>query len=233
MRAQVRGLQHPPEEEEEGQATCEPNGISFKIEVLSILGPLSKLRQEEKALRSSGAELVEPYSVDWSRASPEKWSFDAITGPGSYFFKFPPEIMEVEGPLREGEKRLKEAPSDFEGMMYQSNMKDWPLDQQRYKLVKRTGSGYSFTPGAGGDFTFVQAKYMALERHDKISMAPDEHTERMSFRGQRLGKPCHPGRGQGVCDVPHIKIIGEIHPNDARLHSAHSNLLLLDRFQSR
>ena len=75
------------------------------------------------------------------------------------FARFPPEFLEVEGPLKDGEKKLKTAPHDFEGMMYQTNMKDWPADQQRYKLVKRTGSGYSFTPGTSPDFTFMQAAH--------------------------------------------------------------------------
>ena len=93
--------------------------------------------------------------------------------------------------------------------------KDWPKDQQKYDLIKRTESGYRFKPGSEPNFTFVQAKYMAIKPHSEIGeFERDAFTDKMHFRGQRLAAACHPGRGQGVCDVPHIKLIGEIHPND-------------------
>lgn len=191
---------------------CVPQGVSDAFTSLNIR--FMRKKKEEKALRSAGAELSEPFAIDWTKARPENWKFESTTGPGSYFFKFEPEIDDVKGPISDGEKKLKSRPENYEGMMYQTSMKDWPADQQSYKLVKRTGSGYSFTAGQSENFTYVQAKYQALERYDRVSLDPDPYTDSMSFRRQRLGKPCHPGRGQGICDVPHIKIIGEIHPND-------------------
>ena len=44
----------------------------------------------------------------------------------------------------------------------QKTWQEWPADQQSYKLVKRTGSGYSFTAGQSNNFTYVQAIVLAL-----------------------------------------------------------------------
>lgn len=192
---------------------CVPAAIKeYQFPSLNIR--FTRKKKEEKALRSAGAELDLPFEIDWSTAKRENWKFESLTGPGCYFFKFQPEIEQISGSIAEGEAKLKSQPELYEGMMYQTNMKDWPSDQQNYKLVKRTGSGYRFTPEQPPSFTFLEAKYQALEHHSKITLDPDQYTDGMTFRGQRLGKACHPGRGQGVCDVPHIKIIGEIHPND-------------------
>ncbi|CAE7748895.1 DEK1 [Symbiodinium pilosum] len=145
----------------------------------------------------------------------QNWQYEEIVGPGSFFFKFQPVIEKVNGPIQEGREKLKQSPSDFEGLMYQTNMTEWPKEHQKYDLVKRTGSGYRFKPGTEPNFTFVQAKYVAIRPHTEIGdFDRDAYTDKMTFRGQKLAKACHPGRGQGVCDVPHIKLIGEIHPND-------------------
>eukprot|EP00913_Durusdinium_trenchii_P016012 g15049.t1 len=196
---------------------CVPAAIKeYQFPSLNIR--FTRKKKEEKALRSAGAELDLPFEIDWSTAKRENWKFESLTGPGRYFFKFQPEIEQISGSIAEGEAKLKSQPELYEGMMYQTNMKD--LRWLNYKLVKRTGSGYRFTPEQPPSFTFLEAKYQALEHHSKITLDPDQYTDGMTFRGQRLGKACHPGRGQGVCDVPHIKIIGEIHPNEPRLRRA-------------
>ena len=119
--------------------------------------------------------------------------------PGSFFFKFQPVIEKVNGPIQEGREKLKQSPSDFEGLMYQTNMTEWPKEHQKYDLVKRTGSGYRFKPGTEPNFTFVQAKYVAIRPHTEIGdFDRDAYTDKMTFRGQKLAKACHPGRGQGV-----------------------------------
>ncbi|CAE7791797.1 DEK1 [Symbiodinium sp. CCMP2456] len=193
--------------------TTGTDGKGFEFSFANIRA--MRRKREEKALRSAGSELSEPYTIDWSKARSTNWQFEEVKGPGSFFYKFAPVIDKVQGPIEEGRTKLRERPSEFEGLMYQSNMVDWPKDQQKYDLIKRTESGYRFKPGTEPNFTFVQAKYMALKPHSEIGeFERDAFTDKMHFRGQRLAAACHPGRGQGVCDVPHIKLIGEIHPND-------------------
>lgn len=193
--------------------TTGTDGKGFEFSFANIRA--MRRKREEKAVRSAGSELSEPYTIDWSKARSTNWQFEEVKGPGSFFYKFAPVIDKVQGPIEEGRTKLRERPSEFEGLMYQTNMVDWPKDQQKYDLIKRTESGYRFKPGSEPNFTFVQAKYMAIKPHSEIGeFERDAFTDKMHFRGQRLAAACHPGRGQGVCDVPHIKLIGEIHPND-------------------
>jgi len=125
-----------------------------------------------------------------------------------------PTMDEVMGTIAEGEAKLKERPDLYEGLKYQSNCKEWPDETQRYSLILRSGSGFTVKPTANGTFTYLQAKYLALEHHEKIKHVADAHTDKMTYQGKRLGQARHPGRGHGVLDVPHIKLVGSIHPND-------------------
>mmetsp|Transcript_27468 Transcript_27468/g.63993 ORF Transcript_27468/g.63993 Transcript_27468/m.63993 type:complete len:505 (-) Transcript_27468:57-1571(-) len=188
------------------------DGGGYELRIGSIR--LARRKREEKALRSTGAELSQPFQIDWAKARTDNWQYEELAGPGSFFFKFQPSIDKVDGPIEDGIAKLKQSPSEYEGLMYQTSMKGWPKEHQKYQLVKRTGSGYRFKPGAENNFTFIQAKYLALKHHTEIEFQKDAHTDKLTFRNQKLGSACHPGRGQGVCDVPHIKLIGEIHPND-------------------
>ncbi|CAL1162657.1 unnamed protein product [Cladocopium goreaui] len=167
-----------------------------------------------KAQRSPGAQKIAPAKIDWSGAKNEKWQFDAITGPGSFTYKTKPKINKRQGSISEGINRVKKNPQLYEGVHFQTEMKNWPVDQQSYDLILRSGSGYRFLAGQSPNFTFIQAKYFALTPYDEIRMTPDDYTDSMSYKGHKCGKPLHPGRGQGLCDVPHIQLIGDVHPED-------------------
>ncbi|CAK9017147.1 Calpain-2 catalytic subunit (Calcium-activated neutral proteinase 2) (CANP 2) (Calpain M-type) (Calpain-2 large subunit) (Millimolar-calpain) (M-calpain) [Durusdinium trenchii] len=166
-----------------------------------------------KAVRSVGALKTAPATVDWSQAKQHKWQFDALNGPGQYTYKKPPKINKVTGPISEGINKVKKNPQLYLGILFQTDMKGWPEDQQRYDLVLRNGSGYQFVAGQA-HFTFIQANYRALKPYNEISLEPDQYTDKMSYGGYRCGKPLHPGRGQGLCDLPNIKLIGDVHPDD-------------------
>ncbi|CAE7664827.1 DEK1 [Symbiodinium pilosum] len=97
-------------------------------------------------------------------------------------------------------------------------MTGWKEEEQKYKLIKRRPDvRVHFETGKSEDFTFVQASYLALKHHKDIQaiFRRDAHTDQMTFRKQKL-EAHHPGRLQGLCDMPGIKLLGEIHPNDIR-----------------
>jgi len=130
----------------------------------------------------------------------------------SYSYHHEPTIEEKCEPISKGIAQLKEDPELSDGLFYQSNMVEWPEDQQKYHLVKRTGSGFQFKPQPGGGFTWVQAEYEALAK--EVEPKPDMFTDSMSFGGYALPEPRLPGRGMGCNDVPSIKLIDHAHPRD-------------------
>jgi hypothetical protein len=144
------------------------------------------------------------------------WKFPSTEYNGSYTFDDRPQKVEVHGTINEGIKEVKAHPELYDGLLYQTNMKDWPEDQQNYTLVKRTGSGFAVREQPNGGWTWVKVKYQALRPN--VDVDPDEYTEKMGdvwgYQRQRLGKPLLPGRGQGCADVPSLKIIGQCEPFD-------------------
>merc|ERR1719379_2626082 len=38
--------------------------------------------------------------------------------------------------------------------------------------------------------------------------------DKLRYKGEKLGKPLRPGRGDGCADVPSISVIGDVDPND-------------------
>jgi len=167
-----------------------------------------------KMLASAGAARDEPRELDWSHADASKWEYPECEYGGQMsYFKDPVFVEGVE--LDKGLALLKSHPDAYDGIIYQTSMTDWPVDQQKYKLVKRTGAGFSVKgKSRGAGFTYIEAKYQALP--SDVDVAPDEYTDSVldNFQGQKLGTPMMPGRGQGCVDNPGLKIIGDVDPND-------------------
>ena len=122
----------------------------------------------------------------------------------------------------------------YEALFYQTSMTEWPDDQQHFTLIKRKPkTGMKITFDLQGPFTYVQAKYQALASAESVPVVPDNHTDTLlaGYKGYRLAEPlrsfamshqnmfhlqtlCRPGRGQGCADVPGLKIMANIDPND-------------------
>merc|ERR1711871_1040789 len=102
-------------------------------------GRLMKKPAAQKLQRSAGAARSAPRVIDFSKADPSKWSFPVTEYDGKFSFFSEPVKEEVTGQISEGLEKLKKDPAAYEGYLYQSNMKDWPADQQKYTLIKRTG----------------------------------------------------------------------------------------------
>mmetsp|Transcript_95964 Transcript_95964/g.248142 ORF Transcript_95964/g.248142 Transcript_95964/m.248142 type:complete len:526 (+) Transcript_95964:60-1637(+) len=168
---------------------------------------------EEKVRRSAGATLSQPYKTDWSLAKDEHWVYpDKMFT--SYTFLLQPQFEEYAGSIKEGKKKLMAEPTKYQGLKYQTNMGDWPEEAQKYQLLLRHGSGFEpKTVKANGQFTFVEAIYQRLPPQVNMDNK-DKYTDSMTYQGKQLGPPRHPGRGHGCVDVPHLKVIGDIHPND-------------------
>jgi len=162
-----------------------------------------------------------PKKIDWNEANaPEHWTYPQSSFDGSYSHSAGKdvELREIKNDkdkdgIQGGLKTLKNSKEKYEGMFYQTDMINWPVDQQVYTLVKRTGSGFKVT-SSSGPFTFVQSQFATLRKD--VSSKPDEHTDTVlaAYLGQRLGTPVCPGRAQGVGDVPGLKIIGDADPGD-------------------
>ena len=164
---------------------------------------------------NGGQELSNP---GWD---PTKWRFREHAFSGGTRNISLGEKLEESGPVAEGVTALKTHPDEFIAVYYQSDMVSWPEDQQKYTLISRKGTeGFEPTDVApDGWMTIVLAEY---ERLPPISDYPtdaiDAFTDSMSYQGVKLhhadNKPLAPGRGQGICDVPALKLIGDIDPND-------------------
>eukprot|EP00929_Paragymnodinium_shiwhaense_P013930 TRINITY_DN12177_c0_g2_i1.p1 TRINITY_DN12177_c0_g2~~TRINITY_DN12177_c0_g2_i1.p1 ORF type:complete len:608 (+),score=105.24 TRINITY_DN12177_c0_g2_i1:190-2013(+) len=171
--------------------------------------------ESEKAAKHSG--LPASVRAKFACADPSRWKFDPVEYGGSYSFSegTKPVFEDVTGPISGGLQTLKDDPVLYEAIIYQSNMVDWPEDQQKFQLVKRTNSGFMVKGQGSGPFTCVQAKYERLPPNP--DGVPAETTESeavlLTFRGQSLGT-WMPGRGQGVADVPSMKLLDEVTPGD-------------------
>ena len=59
----------------------------------------------------------------------------------------------------------------------------------------------------------VVAKYERLPAlPNGLGDARDTYTDTMSYAGNTLPPPLHPGRGDGVGDLPSLKLINDPHP---------------------
>ena len=147
---------------------------------------------------------------------------------------------EVRGPIEEGIAKLKADPQRYLAITYQSSMTAWPAKKQKYTLLVRAGTkGYApdgvTTDPQVGWMTLILAKYHALPPLADLGEARDAHTDAMTYRGAPLhtagNAPLMPGRGDGVCDAPGLKIIGDVDPHD--VHQGHvGNCWLLSGISS-
>lgn len=149
----------------------------------------------------------------WSSCDPDKWIFSETEFGGSSYYKTEPKTEVVRGLISEGITMLKDNPRAYLGCFYQTDMSNWPDDQQQYTLVKRTGSHYQ-VKAEGSGFTWVKATYQALPPASEVTVEADEYTDNFSLGGYRLGEPVMPGRGQGVDDVPCVCLLGNVDPSD-------------------
>ena len=119
---------------------------------------------------------------------------------------------------------FKKFPQKFYAMTYQTSMKDWPVDQQRFIFIHREGT-VNYKPAGidprNGWMTILIQRYERCKpfpRNEFPAQSRDKYTDHTSYQGVRLHspktKPLLPGRGMGVGDRPDLKIIGDVDPPD-------------------
>lgn len=101
-------------------------------------------------------------------------------------------------------------------------MASWPQEQQKYTLLHREGTK-GFKPSAvsdHGSFRAIIAQYRKLAPLAHLGAAIDQYTGfssgvLFSYQGQTC-PVAKPGRGEGIGDVPGLKLWGEIDPSDIK-----------------
>lgn len=168
--------------------------------------------------RSVASTRTDPTAMDWSQADASKWQFIETRYNGTYRFGTQPTMEEIAGPISEGIARVKNNPHEFQSVWFQTSMQTWPTNQQEYTLVHRNlGTEMLITQSANGGFTHLKAKYEVLPAKESVTIRKDRVTDQLAaggFEGYRLREPLLPGRGEGVADVPTVKIMHDVDPSD-------------------
>ncbi|ACO60753.1 predicted protein [Micromonas commoda] len=155
----------------------------------------------------------------FEKADKSKFRFDEVISGGSYSYQKSGEKTEVEGLISDGIAEFKANPGKYVAISYQTSMADWPEDQQKYTLYMRKGwQGLKPKEADDGWQTWIVSSYECLPKID-LGSAADTHTDGMNYEGRKLhdpvnNPPLQPGRGMGCADIPGLKIIGDVDPND-------------------
>jgi hypothetical protein len=125
--------------------------------------------------------------------------------------------------IAKGVQMFKENPGKYKAMLYQTSHLDRPESRQKYNLVHRMGTEHYRPVGVNpnGWMTLIVYDYIRLppfKKNDFPMEWRDPWTDHMSYQGRLLhsetNKPIMPGRGMGILDKPHLKIIGDVDPSD-------------------
>ena len=164
---------------------------------------------------------LDPYAG----ADPKKWksSEQQFSGSAAYVSMGEQEVKK--GSILKAKTVFQKNPSKYVAMTYQSSMltDDWPEDQQTYTFIHRAGTEGYKPQGISktGIFTLLLHQYQRLppfKDNDLPVAHRDKYTDKMVHNRIKLhsktNKPLLPGRGMGCCDVPALKIIGDVDPSD-------------------
>ena len=158
----------------------------------------------------------------YERADPSKFVTEIIVGDGVSRAVSMGEEEEVQGTIASGIARFDADPVTYIAISYQSDMVDWPEDQQCYTLLHRRGTTkYTKIAAEDGWQTTHVHTYEVLPKRRDLGAVADAHTDGMNYGGYLLhdeenNPPLMPGRGMGCADIPGLKIIGDVDPNDVQ-----------------
>ena len=158
----------------------------------------------------------------FANADPKKWVCVEQTFSGSAIYEEIGRQEEVTGKSTQAGIKLFQAhPKKYTAITYQTSMLDWPEAQQKYTLIHRAGTKGYKVQGASpkGWMTILQYEYQRLPPlKDNQLPKPyrDQYTDTVlrTFRRQALPPPIMPGRGMGLGDTAHLKVIGDVDPSD-------------------
>jgi hypothetical protein len=133
------------------------------------------------------------------------WEFKETKFGGAYSMTSQPRKEQGMG-IAAGVAKLKAAPEKYEAIMFQNNIGD----DVQYTLFKR-GMGVSAKP-TGGPFTLIQPCYTAFGAASFTDTVSDTSAY-ANYDGRRYELK-RIGRGEGICDLPGLKLFGDIDPAD-------------------
>ena len=135
------------------------------------------------------------------------WEFPETKFGGAYGMMGAPMTEKGRGSTA-GIAKLKAAPKKYEAILLQNNVGD-AVD---YTLFLR-GCGVSAKNASpGGVFTLVQSRYKAFGPATFTDNVSDK-SEFVGYNGVRYDLK-RVGRGEGVCDLPDLKLFGDVDPAD-------------------
>jgi hypothetical protein len=185
--------------------------------------PTSSASGSSKAAAPAGfAAAVIP--EEYQGADPSRWKTTEQKFGGSTSFTTLGRKEPIIGTtIAQGRTIFSANPEKYVAMIYQTDVENWPKEQQQFTLIHRSGTeGYTPTGvSKNGQMTILLHHYERLPRF-KDNILPvqyrDEYTDSMTHQGRKLhsksNKPILPGRGMGVGDSPNLKIIGDVDPSD-------------------
>ena len=130
------------------------------------------------------------------------WEYKEVKFDGSC--KVVQAVEEIGQGMAAGIAKLKADPEKYESIMYQNDVGD----DVEYTLFLR-GSGVSAKP-TGGSFTLVTTSFKAL---GPATFSDDVSDKLVSYQGAQHELK-RIGRGEGLLDVPGLKLFGDIDPAD-------------------
>eukprot|EP00316_Scyphosphaera_apsteinii_P019989 CAMPEP_0119329142 /NCGR_PEP_ID=MMETSP1333-20130426/75161_1 /TAXON_ID=418940 /ORGANISM="Scyphosphaera apsteinii, Strain RCC1455" /LENGTH=633 /DNA_ID=CAMNT_0007338191 /DNA_START=88 /DNA_END=1989 /DNA_ORIENTATION=- len=174
--------------------------------------PQTVPRMHSKA-KPAAATIVEE---SFAGVESAKWIFPELRYSGAYTLVTCGQKENVCEPIAEGIGKFKASPHEYIAIWHQSNMVDWPTDQQRYTLLHRKGTKGFKLSGVSeqGPFKCLVAQYQRLPPLIDLGGSKDRYTDGFSHQGYACAKAALPGRGEGVGDVPSLKILGDADPSD-------------------
>jgi hypothetical protein len=136
-----------------------------------------------------------------------QWEFIERKFAGSYAMMSPP-ICEKGKGRAAGVAKLKASPEKYEAILFQNNIGD----AVEYTLFVRGTGVAAKGMDSNGLFTLMMASYQAFGPAN-FTDTVSETTAFRSYSGIEYDLK-RIGRGEGVCDMPGIKLIGDVDPAD-------------------
>ena len=170
------------------------------------------------ALRNSVTYAATNLDIAYQAAPSHKWTTKTQRFGGSFAFKTIGERKEYKGKsIKKAIEKFKANPHKYAALAYQTNMLSWDKSHQQYTFIMRKGTKglQASEDNPNGGMTVMIHSYHQLPTFPNDTLPErDEYTDKMAHRGRKLPPPLLPGRGMGVCDLPTLKIIGDIDPSD-------------------
>lgn len=209
----------PPEAPKEAAASPPPEESSSPLDETTTTTTTTTTHHHcPLKLQQATPRTASPRTIDHS-----KWKVTSMQFSGSVLAESIGKTEEIKGDIQQAIADFKSNPTRYISLQYQTAMLDWPVKQQRYKIVHREGTNY-YTPqnvSPDGWMTCLMQHYQALPPfpNDELpAAARDVYTDTIlnTCMGRKLPKPLLPGRGMGVVDDFKIKMIGNVDPSDIK-----------------